>query len=102
MRKSSVQPKRVALALFLCKLRLGLTNDILTPLFHFPSKRAISRTFHAVRESLQEQFVPKRIGFGRISRQEIIDRHSTEIVKNLSVTNLITYAVSLTVCFLSQ
>jgi hypothetical protein len=83
MRNSSLRSKRVALALFLCKLRLGLSNNILSSLFHLPDKDAVSHTFHGVRKELLKQFVSQHIGFGHISRQEIIDQHTTEIAKKL-------------------
>ena len=49
MNNSYIRSVRVALAVFLTKLRLGLSNRVLACLFHLKSKRTVSRVFHQVR-----------------------------------------------------
>ena len=44
IRNSSYRYIRTAIAILLCKLRLGLSNRMLTILFELSDKRAISRT----------------------------------------------------------
>jgi hypothetical protein len=43
MRNSYVRSIRVALAVFLVKMRLGVSNRVLASLFHLKNKRVVSR-----------------------------------------------------------
>ena len=77
---------RVALAVFLAKMWLGLNNRVLTCLFHLKSKRIVSRIFHQVREALIKSFVPLNLGFQHISRDSVPFNHqivlATELLTN--------------------
>jgi hypothetical protein len=48
LRDSALRSPRMAIACFLCKIRLGLSNRALAPLFSFPDKRAVGRINESV------------------------------------------------------
>ena len=83
MRNSDVRSIRVALALFLAKMRLALSNRVLACLFHLKSKRTVSRIFHQVREALMKSFVPLNLGFQHITRDTVLNLHQTVVATEL-------------------
>ena len=83
IRNSSNRTVRTALAIFLCKLRLGLSNAVLSVLFQLPNKRSVSRTLETVRNALMNEFVPTHLGFNHITRNEIIHKHTSAIAQQL-------------------
>ena len=74
---------RTAVGIYLCKIRLGLSNRLLTIMFELPDKRIVSRIINSARQALMESFVPYNLGFNHITRQEIIDLHTTTIAREL-------------------
>ena len=88
MRNSDVRSVRVALAVFLAKMRLGLGNRVLACLFHLKSKRNVSRIFHQVREALMKSFVSLNFGFEHITREEILSSHQTVVATELLTNKL--------------
>jgi len=83
MRNSYVRSVRVALAVFLVKMRLGISNRVLATLFHLKNKRVVSRIVHAVTQALLKDFVPYHIGFEHIERETILKHHQTYIASKL-------------------
>jgi len=83
MRNSYVRSVRVALALFLVKMRLGMSNRVLSSLFRLKNKRIVSRIVHQVAEALLKDFVPFHLGFQHIDRETILHHHQTSIVSQL-------------------
>ncbi|CAF4309419.1 unnamed protein product, partial [Rotaria sp. Silwood2] len=83
MRNSSVRSVRVALAIFLCKMRLGVANSVLSAIFQLNDKRIVSQIIHSVQKALIQSFVPQHIGFGHIDRQTVINQHSSTIATTL-------------------
>lgn len=83
IRHSTNRSVRTAVAILLCKLRLGLSNNLLAILFQQPDKRAISRSLESARTALMNTFVWKNLGFNHISRSEIINRHTSSIARKL-------------------
>ncbi|CAF4047596.1 unnamed protein product [Rotaria sp. Silwood1] len=65
------------------KLRLGLSNNVLATLFSFSNKRTVGRILESARQALVEDFVPKHLGFGHISRKEILQNHTRPLAKHL-------------------
>ena len=84
IRNSSNRSIRTALAILLCKLRLGLSNSLLAVLFQLPDKRAVSRSLESARNALMSEFVPKNLGFNHITRHEIIHQHTSTIARQLT------------------
>ncbi|CAM4847138.1 unnamed protein product [Rotaria magnacalcarata] len=79
MRNSPVRSVRVAVAVFLAKLRLGLSNRVLAVLFNLENKRVVSRINNQVRKALMEDFVPYHLGLKHITRETAIEQHQTAI-----------------------
>jgi hypothetical protein len=87
IRNSSNRSIRTAIAILLCKLRLGLSNHLLAILFELSDKKTVSRILESARSALMAEFVPYNLGFSHISRREIIDQHTTNIAKQLMCGN---------------
>ncbi|CAF1493570.1 unnamed protein product, partial [Rotaria magnacalcarata] len=83
IRNSSNRSIRTALAILLCKLPLGLSLNILAVLFQLPDKKTVSRSLKTVRTALMTRFVPSNLGFNHITRQEIIDQHTSTMARRL-------------------
>ncbi len=83
IRNSSNRSIRTAIGVYLCKLRLGVSNRFLASMFHLPDKRAVSRTIDSARQAILKTFVPNHLGFGHVTRQDVIDRHTTTIAREL-------------------
>ena len=83
IKHSSNRSLRNAVGLFLTKLRLGISNKVLTTIFQFSNPKAVSRTLTAVRQAMLTHFVPYYLGFNHISRQEVIRNHSSPLAIRL-------------------
>ena len=49
-----------------------LSNRVLTTLFHIGNVRTVSSIVHSARKALLKDFVPKYMGAGHVSRDDII------------------------------
>ena len=76
VRSTLARSTRTALAVLLVKLRAGLSSPVLSTLFGI-NKRTCGKTIHEARSALTTYFVPKYLGFGHISRDEIIKSHTS-------------------------
>jgi hypothetical protein len=83
IRNSPVRSTRVALAVFLAKMRLGLSNTVLASMFHFENKRTVSRIIHAAATALTRDFVPLYLGFRHIDRNAVLREHLARIATQL-------------------
>ena len=83
MRNARLHSVQVALAIFLAKLSLGLSNQVLACLFRLASKRSVSHTCHQVRVALMQDFVPNHVGFQHMSRETILGQHQTAVATKL-------------------
>ena len=83
IRHSSNRSIRTAIAILLCKLRLGLSNHLLGILFQMPNKRIVARSIESARKVLMNSFVPYNVGFNHISRNEIIHQHTSSVARKL-------------------
>ncbi|CAF4492862.1 unnamed protein product, partial [Rotaria sp. Silwood2] len=83
MQNSFNRSIRNALGLFLTKLRLELSNKVLTTMFKFSNPKAVSRILSTVREALSSEFVPQYLGFQSISRQDVINTYSSPLATRL-------------------
>ena len=83
IRQSTKRSVRTAIGLLLCKLRLDLSNNILSSLFEMNDKNAVSRAIDGAIKALMTDFVPKNIRFHHINRDNIIKNHTTTIAKEL-------------------
>ena len=80
---SSNRSLRNAVGMFLTKLRLGVSNKVLTTIFQFSNPKAVSRTLAAVREAMLSHFVPYYLGFTHMSRYDVINNHSSPLATRL-------------------
>lgn len=69
--------------MFLCKLRQGLSDNLLKIIFKYSSRQAVSRMVSIVRQSLLVTFTQQNVGLQSISRNEFIERHVTEFSNEL-------------------
>ena len=83
MHNSRVRSIRVALAVFLLKMRLGLSNALLSSLFHLKSKRVVSRIVHETADALLKDLVPYHLGFQHIHGKTVLQSHQTAIASQL-------------------
>jgi hypothetical protein len=74
---------RTVVGIYLCKLRQGLSNSLLAIIFEMPDKRVVSRTINSARKAIMEHFIPYNLGFGHVTRQGIIDRHTKTFTEGL-------------------
>lgn len=73
---------RTCIALLLVKLRTGLSNRMLSTLFNI-EKCGVRRAITSARRELTETFTPKYVGFGHISREQIIQEHTRPLAQEL-------------------
>ena len=73
MRNSHVRSVRVAVAVFLAKLYLRLSNRVLAVLVNLENKRVVSHINNQVRKALMKNFVPYRLGLKHITRGTAIE-----------------------------
>ena len=71
-----------SVAIFLCKLKAGLSNQILSTIFH-TSKSSIRRATAAVRKAMFVEFVPQNLGCEHVTRQEVINCHTRQLAQTL-------------------
>jgi hypothetical protein len=83
MRNTCVRSVRVALAVFLAKLRFGLSNSVLACLFQLKCKSTVSRICHQIRTALIKDFVPKYLGFQHMDRNTVLAQHQSVIATKL-------------------
>ena len=58
IKHSSNRSLQNAVGLFLTKLRLGISNKVLTTIFQFSNPKTVSRTITAIRQGMLTHFVP--------------------------------------------
>ena len=83
MRNARLRSVREALAIFLAKVRLGLSNRVLACLFRLTSKRSVSHICHQVRVALMQDFVLNHVEFQHVSRETILAQHQTAVATEL-------------------
>ena len=83
LRQTDLRSTRQSIGCLLVKLRLGLSNQILATFFCLPNKRAVSRIVDSACTALMEHFVLKYLGFGHLSRRDLIDSHTRSLAKRL-------------------
>ena len=82
VRCTSVRSERTCLAIFLMKLRTGLSHSTLSTLFQIP-RRNISLAMHSARKALINDLVPYHLGFDHVTRESFNENHTRKIAKDL-------------------
>ncbi|CAF3882825.1 unnamed protein product [Rotaria magnacalcarata] len=83
IRPSCNRSIRTAVGIYLCKLRLGISNRLLACMFQIADKRTVSRIINSTRQAIVKSFVPDNLGFGHVTREDVIGRHTTIIAREL-------------------
>lgn len=83
MRNSQIRSIRVALAVFLAKMRLGISNAVLASLFYLKNKRVVAHIIHDVSKALLNDFGPQNLGLGHIDRMAVLQHHQTSAATKL-------------------
>lgn len=83
LKNSVTRSARSALAYLLMKLKLGLSNSVLGSLVGIDNKRQISRIISNARVALVQNFVPHYLGLAHLTRQDVIDTHTSPIASRL-------------------
>ena len=65
------------------KLKLGLSDSALSSNTGVDSKRQISRIISSARVALAQHFVPVYLGLSHITRQDVINKHTSPIANRL-------------------
>ncbi|CAL8076174.1 unnamed protein product [Orchesella dallaii] len=81
LKNSKNRSTRNALAIFLAKLRLGVSQEFLGFLFGM-DKRRISDAITSITNALEEHFVPKFLGYKHIRREDV-KNHTPELVTEM-------------------
>ncbi|CAF2146091.1 unnamed protein product [Rotaria magnacalcarata] len=74
---------RTAVGIYLCKLRLGISNRLLACMFQIADKQTMSRIINSARQAIVKSFLPDNLGFGHVTREDVIGRHTTAIAREL-------------------
>jgi hypothetical protein len=83
MRNTDNRSISMAIGCLLTKLRLGLSNDVLSTLFSIGDKRTIGHIVESARNALIKYFVPLYLGFHHIDSEKIIKYHTRPLAKQL-------------------
>ena len=83
MRNSSARSIRVALAVYLTKLRQGISNSMIATIFRSSHRRLVSNIIQQVRHQLKNSFVHKCLGFNHMTRDDVLTYHQTSIASKL-------------------
>ncbi len=83
MHESGNRSIRTAIGLLLTKLRLGLSNRILSTLFSIGSVRTTAKIVHQAREALMKDFVPHFMGVKHITREQI------QVMSSIPICNVL-------------
>ena len=83
LKNSVTRSARSALACLLVKLKLGLSNSVLASMLGISDKRQISHIISSARVALSQHFVPQYLGLNHLSRQDVIDKHTSPIASRL-------------------
>ncbi|CAL8113575.1 unnamed protein product [Orchesella dallaii] len=81
--KSALRSAKTALAIFLAKLRLGVSQDVLAKLFGVKNQPNVSKVIHRIAKLLEQHFVPQNLGVGHMSREVIENVHNPTFVRQM-------------------
>lgn len=82
MRNTETRSLRTALAMFLLLLRNNMKQEIIA--YNFTTtQQVVSKTIDAVSLALEENFVPKYLGYHHITREEALQKHSIELTSTV-------------------
>jgi hypothetical protein len=72
----------MSLAIYLCKMKSGMSKQFLSTLFNI-WKSSLRRAISSVRKALMNQFVPSNLGCSHTTREEVIRNHTRPLAQSL-------------------
>jgi hypothetical protein len=87
LRHTDVRTPRMAIAILLVKLRLGLSHQALCTLFGLENKKQVTRILDSACSALTQYFVPNHLGFNHIMRTDVIQKHTRPLAQQLLADN---------------
>lgn len=82
IKNTSARSPRTSMAIFLCKLKSGMSNKFLATLFHI-SISSICRAISTARKATMARFVPDNLGFNHVTREEVKREHTRPLAQTL-------------------
>ncbi len=82
MRNTQTRTLRTALAMFLLLLRNNMKQEIIAHNFS-TTQQVVSKTIDAVSLALEQNFVPKYLGYHHITREEALEKHSIKLTSKV-------------------
>jgi hypothetical protein len=83
LKNSVTRSARSALGCLLMRLKLGLNNSVLASMVGVSDKRQLSRIISNARVALAQHFVPHHLDLDHLTRQDVIDKHTSPIATRL-------------------
>ena len=69
--------------MYFVKKRTGLSLELVATLFSASCRGSMSRHVRTVRKALTQNFVPFNIGFEAVTREDVINKYTTEMARIL-------------------
>ncbi|XP_061171659.1 uncharacterized protein LOC133181135 [Saccostrea echinata] len=83
LRNTKMRSIKNAIGILLFKLKSGLSNGILATLCGMRTRRQVAEVVKSARVAMVKDFVPLNLGFQHVSRDRIVNHHTTDISKQL-------------------
>ena len=78
---SETRSPRAAVACLMMKLRLGLSNEVLSVMFSFRNRRVVGHVIQSALSALTQHFVPFNLGFHHVTRRQVITEYTRPLAK---------------------
>lgn len=82
IRNTPARSTRTSVAIFMLKLKSGMSNKLLSTIFNI-TKSSIRRAISSVRQALMITFVPNYLGLQHISRETVINQHTRPLAQSI-------------------
>ena len=83
LKNSLTRSARSALAYLLMKLKLGVSDSVLAAMVGVSDKRQMGFIISSARDALVQHFVPRYLGLRHLTREEVIEKHTSPIASRL-------------------
>lgn len=83
MRNTGSRTVTQALITFLCKLRTGNSNKLISAILQLKDERLVSKYCEQVIQSFENDVLPRYFGFRSMSRNDLIQEYSSPLVERL-------------------
>ena len=83
LKNSLTRSARSALAYLLMKLKLGVSNSVLAAMVGVSDERQMGFIISSARDALVQHFVPNYLRLRHLTREEVIEKHTSPIASRL-------------------